>query len=36
MGGMGTEIVFEARDFLVCKSPIKLLLELAENPSAKR
>ena len=36
MGGMGAEVVFEAREYLVCKSPLKLLLELVDNPSAER
>ena len=36
MGGMGTEVVFEVRESLVCKNSLELLLELAKNPSTER
>ena len=36
MGGMGSEDLSYTREFMVCKDPFNLFLELAENPSAKR
>ena len=36
MGGMGLKALFETGEFVVCKDPVELLLELAENPSAQR
>ena len=36
MGGMGSEDVFEAKEPMVCKSSLELLLELAETPTTKR
>ena len=36
MGGMGSEVVFETKEPLVCKNPIDLLLELEETTSTKR
>ena len=31
MGGLGSEALYETGEFVVCKDPFKMLLELAEN-----
>ena len=36
MGCLGAEALFETGEFLVCKDPFYLLLELAETPSTQR
>ena len=36
MGGLGSEALSETGEFVVCKDPFEMLLELAEKSSAQR